>query len=126
MAEKIAQFRFLGYKILKSIVEIKDDPHLKTNMDIVFNNMASVDNEHNMFKFQLETNISNEDKSIMIEVTMSGLFEFDRDLNDKQKRDFFETNAPAILFPYIRAYISTITSLSGITPIVLPTINLSK
>ena len=35
-------------------------------------------------------------------------------------------NAPAILFPYIRAYISNITALGGIAPIILPTLNLES
>ena len=32
MAEKIAKFRFLGYKILKSMVEIKNEDHLNQKM----------------------------------------------------------------------------------------------
>ena len=39
---------------------------------------------------------------------------------------YFYTNAPAILFPYIRAYISTLTNLSGYKPINLPTLNLTS
>ena len=53
-----------------------------------------------------------------------GIFEFDEDLTNKQL--FFSQNAPAILFPYIRAYISALTALSGIPTITLPTLNLSK
>lgn len=39
---------------------------------------------------------------------------------------FFYTNAPALLFPYIRAYISTLTNLSGFEPINLPTLNMTQ
>ncbi len=35
-------------------------------------------------------------------------------------------NAPAILFPYIRSYISTLSTLSGLSPIVLHTLNLTS
>lgn len=34
-------------------------------------------------------------------------------------------NAPALLFPHARAYISALTSLSGLTTIVIPAMNLS-
>jgi len=40
--------------------------------------------------------------------------------------NFFYINAPALLFPYVRAYISTLTNLSGFEPINLPTLNMTK
>lgn len=39
--------------------------------------------------------------------------------------DYFTINAPAILFPYVRAYVSLLTSLSGKGTVNLPTLNLS-
>lgn len=38
---------------------------------------------------------------------------------------FFYNNAIAILFPYIRAFVSTVTLQANIKPILLPTLNLS-
>jgi len=38
---------------------------------------------------------------------------------------FFCINGPAILFPYIRAYLSSLSALSGIPLILLPTINMT-
>lgn len=126
MAEKIAKFRFLGYKILKSVVEIKNEEHLNQKMNIEFNDKNIIDNENHKFNLQLDSRITNEDNSILIEISILGLFEFDRDLTKSQMDSFFNTNAPAILFPYVRAYVGSLTALSGIKPIVLPTINLSK
>ncbi len=126
MAEKIAKFRFLGYKILKSMVEIKNEDHLNQKMNIEFNGKNIIDNDNHKFNLQLDSRITNEDNSIVIEIVILGLFEFDRDLTEGQKESFFDTNAPAILFPYVRAYVGTLTSLSGIKPIVLPTINISR
>lgn len=126
MAEKIAKFRFLGYKILKSVVEIKEEENLNQKMNIEFNGKNIIDNDSHKFNLQLDSRITNEDNSIVIEIVILGLFEFDRDLTKEQKESFFDTNAPAILFPYVRAYIGSLTALSGIKPIVLPTINLSK
>lgn len=39
--------------------------------------------------------------------------------------DYFYANSIAILFPYIRAFVSTITLQANVPPIVLPTLNLS-
>jgi len=40
--------------------------------------------------------------------------------------DFTKINAPAIAFPYLRAFVSTIILNSGFEPLVLPTINFVK
>ena len=37
-----------------------------------------------------------------------------------------EVNGTAILFPYLRSIITTITSSMGIQPIILPTMNIVK
>lgn len=38
--------------------------------------------------------------------------------------NYFYANSLAIIFPYIRAFVSTITLQSNMHPIVLPTVNL--
>lgn len=125
MSEKTAQFRFLRYKILKSSVTIADNEQINENLNINFSQESIVENEH-MYKHTLGVDITNDDNTVAIHVEMTGFFEFDADLDETHKNAFFHTNAPAILFPYIRAYVSTLTSLSGISPVILPTLNLSQ
>lgn len=49
-----------------------------------------------------------------------------RDLDEEKNiPDYFYTNAIAILFPYVRAFVSTLTLQANIMPLVLPTLNLS-
>jgi len=53
-----------------------------------------------------------------------GNFEFDNEFNNQElKKTFVNTNAPAIMFPYVRSFITTLTSnLGNVTgPLVLPT-----
>jgi len=45
---------------------------------------------------------------------------------DFKASDFTKINAPAIAFPFLRAFVSTITLNSGFEPLVLPTINFIK
>jgi len=40
--------------------------------------------------------------------------------------DFVLINAPAIVFPFIRSFINTFTSTSGIGQVILPSINFAK
>ena len=42
----------------------------------------------------------------------------------KQRTVPMTFGAPALLFPYIRAYVSNITALSGMQPIIMPTLNM--
>lgn len=126
MSGKIAQFRFKGYKVLSSSIQIKDDKKLNTDLNIEFSRKHTIDNGDGSFNLELNSKITNKDESISINISTVGFFDFDRELPDRLKETFFQSNAVAILFPYIRAYISTLTSLSGITPITLPTLNLSK
>ena len=53
-----------------------------------------------------------------------GNFEFDKEFNDNDlKKVFVNTNAPAIMFPYVRSFITTLTSnLGNVTgPLIIPT-----
>jgi len=42
-----------------------------------------------------------------------GNFEIDKNMDTKTRKQFINSNAPAIMFPYLRAFISTFTSNCG-------------
>jgi len=69
--------------------------------------------------------ISDSSEGFKVEIESVGFFKFENIEKDNLS-SFLYHNAPAILFPYIRAYISSLTTLSGIKPVVLPTLNLSN
>jgi len=118
---KKSGFQFKGYKIAKSLIEIK--PLAEGELSISFEPKGIKKEEKNEFTLILKTFIFNEDRSINIEVKAIAEYEY-KDIGDDNLENLLYTNAPAILFPYIRAYISTLTNLSGVTPINLPTLNL--
>ena len=61
----------------------------------------------------------------ILSIVAVAVFEFDENADiEKYKEGFFVQNAPAIMFPYIRAYISTLTAQSGLFTVTLPTFNL--
>ena len=125
MAEKIAKFRFLGYKITDSQIHIEPDKEVSPKCNVSFEKTIGVNDSEHKMKLLFEAKIDSENKAMHIEVKAEGFFEFDHEITDKEKDIFFKTSAPAILFPYVRAYIGTLTSLSGIAPVILPTLNLS-
>jgi preprotein translocase subunit SecB len=126
MAEEIAKFRFSKYQILKSVIDITDISNISKELDIEIKRTNGENEEKNSFKLLLDVNIKDRNESLNIDIIAEGFFDFNENLSKEEMDAFFNVNAPAILFPYVRSYISTLTALSGINPIILPTINLSN
>ena len=126
MSEQIAKFRFLNYQIHESSIRISDAESVEKDLQIDIKKSNKEEEKENIYNLFFEITINDKLGSLNIFLNIEGKFEFNKDLTDSEKDSFFNINAPAILFPYVRAYISTLTSLSGINPIILPTINLSN
>lgn len=61
-----------------------------------------------------------------IQIECKAVFEFAENISFEEIPSYFYANSIAILFPYIRAFISTITLQANYSPFVLPTMNLSS
>jgi len=118
---KKSSFQFKGYKINKSLIEIKGLG--ADELTVNFEPSGVLDREKNIFSLNLKINVFDEEKNTNIKVEIEGKYEFSHD--DGNLKNFMFLNAPAILFPYIRSYITALTALSGISPVTLPTMNLS-
>ncbi len=122
MEAQMSAFRFIEYRIKKSLIEINGDPKCR-NIGVDFIPSGTIYYNESKFVLTLQTNIMDDKGELKIEVLSEGVFEFKNNTAEKDLDGFFYTNASAILFPYIRAYIATLTTLSG-EPIVMPTMNL--
>ena len=60
----------------------------------------------------------------VINVSCVALFSFGSPVTVAEIPEFFYPNSLAIVFPYIRAFVSTISLQANVTPVVLPTVNL--
>ena len=58
-------------------------------------------------------------------VSVTGHFQIDADDNDETK-PFLNVNAVAILFPYVRALVTTYTANANVPPLILPPMNIAK
>lgn len=124
MAETIAKFRLKDYRITKSNFEVNPvnlSPSDNVGIEVKRENLLN-ESEH-LFKLDMSVKVADKKGNINISVKIEGVFDFDTDLTEEQKNSFFDINAPAILLPFVRAYISSLTSLSGFSHIILPTIN---
>lgn len=128
MDNKEAKFRFKGYIVKRSLIDISTENGLPSvnglSIDVKRNNL--INEQHHLFKLDMHVGAKDKNNAVNIEIDVEGFFEFDSDLTEEQKNAFFDTNAPAILFPHVRAYINALTSLSGYKPLILPTINFAS
>lgn len=125
-ATNISKFQFLGYNINRSLIEISQNAKTE-DLKISFNVTGLVQKNAKKFLLNLAVKIQNSD--ILIEVEAVGKFTFStEEIIDKidDISPFFYINSSALLFPYLRAYISTLTNLSANTTVNLPTLNLTS
>jgi preprotein translocase subunit SecB len=65
------------------------------------------------------------DNKIEAKVKMLGNFEYAED-SSLSVEDFSKINAPAILFPFVREHLASVSMKAGISPILLPPVNFVK
>lgn len=121
---KSSSFQFKGYRIERSVIDLKA-VEIGENFSISFNPKGIINKAESSFQLNLTIYIKDKEDAINIEVSVVSFFVFDNQIAKNQLEKLFYMNAPAIIFPYLRSYITTLTVLSGIDPIILPTLNLS-
>ena len=77
------------------------------------------DLDDNNYVINLNTIVSDEDEKLFLNVKAKAYF-----YTEIENRDMIEKNTIAIMFPYIRSYISIVTTQPGMAPIVLPAMNI--
>ena len=76
---------------------------------------------------QFVINVSNkESENPFVEISCKGIFKFENVSTFEEIPEFFYRNSIAILFPYVRAYLSLVTTQANVPGIILPTLNLSN
>ena len=79
----------------------------------------------NNYKCSLVLKMADEEETTSLEIVVSGLFEFEADLNQNQKELIITKNTMSILFPYLRAQVTIMTSQPDMEPVVIPAININ-
>ena len=112
-------FRFKKYRVVKSTIELSKDKDIDTEFSLSITPSGVVREKE--FELQLDVNVKDKSNAYQVFVSMIGVFEFKDEIENVS--DYFKINAPAILFPYLRAYVSSLTSISGVDTVIMPTIN---
>lgn len=62
----------------------------------------------------------------LLTASMDALFKFNGSITFEEIPVYFYRNSIAIVFPYLRAFVSTLTSVANSKPIILPVMNLTS
>lgn len=71
------------------------------------------------YKITLELYVADQEEKLSVVVKGMAIFE-----TQQKNQMLIERNTLAIMFPYFRSYVSTLTTQPGMTPIVLPAMNI--
>ena len=115
-------FRFSKYIIKESLMNIKDFA-VSNELDIEIDVTPLFDTDKSEDQVSLMVDLRDKNDNFSLHIKMTGYFVSEME-DDNQRKNFICLNAPAILFPYVRTYISSMTSQAGIGAVILPTINL--
>lgn len=125
MEVKSSKFSLAYFLVEKSLIERKPKKH---DLDPIIDISPSgiLDKERNIFQLNLDVNITDNKGTYQVSVSAVALFAFKEIATLENISDYFFTNAPAIMFPFVRSYISALTALSGMNAIYIPIINMSS
>ena len=120
-----ATIQFLKFFVKESYISFNEIGEYKIKID--FDANATVKQSVNKYHLIIETIISEAEGKLNIRVVSESIFDYDNEISiEELKAGLFTKNAPAIVFPYIRAYIASLTAISGVPTLNLPTLNLTK
>lgn len=121
-------FQFKNYKFDYVKIDLSNKNTGKSGITIDVKGVFYKDTSKYDLEFTVKVINALETKEVAkpyIEIRCLGTFEFEEASNLSEIPDFFYPNSIAIIFPYVRAYVSLVTNQSNNKPIILPTMNLT-
>lgn len=118
-----AAFSIINYHFDK--VNIDLDNKRSDNLSLGFDTSGIYTVDSKIFELIFIVQVKTEDgEKPFISIRCRGSFKFDSLSSFDEIPDFFYRNSIAILFPYVRAYLSLVTTQANIPGVILPTLNL--
>ncbi|MCQ2209001.1 MAG: hypothetical protein MJZ34_01795 [Paludibacteraceae bacterium] len=120
-----AAFSLVSYEFPNVNMQGEYRPTTET-LSINFSTNGEYDAEQGLFNLIFSTQISGKNTNPYISVLCKAKYKFNSPIAFEEIPDYFYTNSIAILFPYVRAYISLLTTQANQRAVILPTYNLSS
>lgn len=116
--------KFNGYMIERFLLEKIDDipKEKKKKLELSCTSFHNKEESNeNLYKVSLNV-ISYTDKT-KLDLTIDGIFEISKKIDENTKNVFLNITAPTIIYPYARAFISNVTAFDADETVILPVIN---
>ena len=102
-----------------------EDEDVNYNSSFTIKYAINSDDESKI-KVTIDTNITNSTKTVELNLQTIGIFKIDKEgIEEKIYDTLMKRNTVAIIFPFIRSQISLLTTQPGMTPIVIPPVNIN-
>lgn len=125
-ASKKAAFSFENYKFSRFSINF-GDLNENESLGIDFSPSGEYDSNTGLFKLTLNfIAVAEKSTKPVINVECLALFRFGEALPIEELPDYFFTNSTAILYPYIRAFVSTLSLQANYNAFMLPTLNVAS
>ena len=100
----------------------------KSNFLIRFNHSGIFNSNTNTYSLTIIFSALDEknENLELINIECEATFVFSKEATLETIPEYFYANSIAIIFPYVRAFVSTVTLQANISPVVLPTLNLTS
>lgn len=118
-----AAFSIVNYQFDK--VSINLENHKSSELSINFICSGIYNQEGASFELSFNVSVFNPDTEPFVNMQCKATFQFYKVTEITEIPDFFYANSIAILFPYVRAYLSLVTTQANVPGVILPTLNLS-
>lgn len=121
-----ASFAFQNHLIRK--VTFSQPLENQEKISIEFEPSGEFNSQNGTYKLILRffANYGEKNEYSLIDLVSEGDFKFDKSISFEEIPDYFFPNCIAILYPYLRAFITTFTSVANTKALILPTLNLSS
>lgn len=122
---KDAAFSFESFKVPK--FSFDEGNRLGTKLKLGFSPSGRYLSQTGEFELTLKfiTHDIDDEEKIVFKLSAVAVFKFDSPISYEEIPDFFYVNAIAIMFPYVRAFVSTLTLQANTKLLKLSLMNLS-
>ena len=120
-AFSIAHYRFT--KVAIDVSNFNDD-----ELELDFSPQGIFNSEDSTFEltFNFKAFAKGDQDNPFVNIQCVGLFKFENLASYDDIPSYFYRNSIAILFPFVRSFVSIVTIQANVPPIMLPTMNLSS
>lgn len=120
-----AAFSIINYYFDKVNVDMDNKP-ANNELSISFDTTGVFKSQESNYEIKFVVEVINNEQKPLVKIQCRGVFKINDVHSGPEIPDFFYNNSIAILFPYVRSYISIVTTQANLPGIILPTLNLSS